>query len=138
MLSCKCVSGCHGERVNQYTHVLNLVILVHDLVWLPPPTRYLNWGNLVLEQPLGLSLLGLQVTSNSILVLLLSGEAVFLCTILTSHTHGTSVICIGKTVTDESINKLLMAILRPPTGGSGIVWSVGHGLGSTGNDDLTD
>lgn len=117
-------------------HVLWLVILVDDNVWLAPATADLDGGNLLAEPAALLGVLCLLVAANAVLVLVLPGEAVVIGTLLALQTHVLLLVGIGQTVLEDTIDQRLVTKLGSIAHVGKVVRGVGHGLGTTSNDNV--
>jgi hypothetical protein len=115
--------------------VLDLVVTLDLGGRLATSTRDLNGDNL--GEKTGLSgSLGLLVGVDGVLVLLLTGELVVLDAELSRDTHVVLLERVGQTILKNAVNECLVAILGTVSEVGEVVRSVGHGLGSTSNDDI--
>lgn len=119
------------------TYVLGLIILGHSDTGLATEAGDLNGGNLIVESTGLLGGLGLLVGTDSVLILLLTVEAVVLSALLGSKAHEL-LLAIGilKTVLHDSVDHGLVAVLGTVTEAGQVVGSVGHGFGTTSDDDI--
>ena len=116
--------------------VLGLVVLVNDNIGLASATADLDRSNLLTEPATLLGLLSLLVGSNTVVILGLSVETVLLGAGLAGKTHVLVLVGISETVLQDSVNERLVAELGAGAHVGKVVGSVGHGLGTTSNDDV--
>ncbi|KAI6748131.1 hypothetical protein HG531_008673 [Fusarium graminearum] len=127
-------SRAHGlELVN--VQVLDLVVTLDLDGGLATATRDLDRDNLSEETSLSSSL-GLLVRVDGVLVLSLTGEVVVIDTELSRDTHVVLLKGVGQTVLEDTVDEGLVAVLGTVSEVGEVVRSVGHGLGSTSNNDI--
>lgn len=126
-----------GMILGEKTYVLGLVILGHGNTGLATEAGDLNGGNLVVESAGLLGGLSLLVGTDSVLILLLTVETVVLSTLLGSKAHEL-LLAIGilETVLHDSVDHVLVAVLGTGAQAGEVVGGVGHGLSTTGHDDV--
>jgi hypothetical protein len=127
-------SRAHGlELVN--VQVLDLIITLDLDGGLATATGDLDRDNLSEETGLSGSL-SLLVRVDGVLVLSLAGELVVIDTELSRDTHVVLLEGVGQTILEDTVDEGLVTVLGAVSEVGEVVRSVGHGLGSTSNDDI--
>jgi hypothetical protein len=116
--------------------VLGLVVLLNGDVGLASATADLNGSNLLTEPTTLLSVLGLLVGSDAVVVLRLSVETVLLSASLGGETHVLVLVGIGETILQDGVNEGLVAELGAGAHVGEVVRGVRHGLSTTSDDDV--
>jgi hypothetical protein len=118
------------------TYVLGLVVAVNDDWRLATSYGDLNGSDLFLE-PAGLVCsVGLLVGADAVLVLVLTGEAVVVCALLSLQTHVLLLVCVGQTILQHTVDEGLVSELGAGPQVGEVVGGVGHALGSRCDDDV--
>lgn len=125
-----------NTRADVGTYVLGLVIDGDSDRGLAASLRNLDRGNLRGE-PAGVSGSdGLLVRADAIFVLVLAGEAVVIGALLTLQTHVLLLVCVGKTVLQDTINQCLVTKLGASPQDGEVVGGVRHALGTGSDNDV--
>ena len=118
------------------THVLGLVVDRDGDRGLSAALRNLNRGDLRCE-PASLSGSdGLLVRADAVLVLVLASEAVVVGALLTLQTHVLLLVCVGKTILQDTVDQRLVTELGAVPHGGEVVGGVRHALGTGGDNDF--
>ena len=119
------------------THVLRLLVLVNNSVWLATDTRDSDGSNLKVESTRSLSSLSLLVRADSIVILLLASEAVLRSALLSLHAHEFLVSKrVGQTVLHNAVDELLVAVLGAGTQVGEVMGGIRHGFSAACDDDV--
>lgn len=116
--------------------VLGLVVLLNGDVGLASATADLNGSNLLTKPATLLGVLGLLVGSDAVVVLSLTVETVLIGASLGGKTHVLVLVGVGETILENGVNQRLVAELGAGAHVGEVVRGVGHGLGTTSNDDV--
>ena len=118
------------------THVLGLVVDRDGDRGLSTALRNLNGGDLRGEPASLCGSDGLLVGADAVLVLVLAREAVVVGALLTLQTHVLLLVCVGKTVLQDTINQRLVTKLGASPHVGKVVRSVRHALSTGSNNNV--
>src|SRR5690606_22526616 len=116
--------------------VLWLIILIDDLVWLASPAADLNGMNLICKPASCNGVLRLLVGFDGILILCRTVNGVLLAALLGRNSHCLARVGVTKTVPSNAVNEGDVAVFCAAANVGGVVGGVGHGLGTTSNDNV--